>query len=126
MSPRHRSSYSFSAPLAAALQGCSPMFKWANLFIGQTDVADDKSGPGMYYKLRRLLDKAHVDLFDKIFFSCFDGDSAMRSTPLYAGLDSNPAGTSLGAQLKNAGGKPLISGMSKVFVTFLIWPQKRL
>ena len=98
------------------------MFKWANLFIGQTDVADDKSAPGMYYKLRRLLDKTHVDLLDKIFFIFFDGASAMKSTPLYVGLDSNPAGTSLVAQLKNAGARKTTyrEYPSKVFVTFLI------
>ena len=31
--------YSFSAPLAAALQGCTPTFEWGNQFVGQTDVA---------------------------------------------------------------------------------------
>ena len=103
--------YSFSAPLAAALQGCSPLFQWANLFIGQTDVAADKTGAGMYVKLRELLDAAHPDLFELIFFSCFDGCSSMRSIPLYAGLDSYPAGISLHAQLKNVGRKPLLGNL---------------
>ena len=96
--------YSFSAPLAVALQGCSPEFLWANLFLGQTDVADNKSGPEMYRKLKLLLDGCHPTLLIAlIFFSCFDGASAMRSTPIYAGLDSHPAGTSLHAELKRDG-----------------------
>ena len=92
--------YSFSAPLAAALQGCSPTFEWANLFIGQADVAIKRDGEGIYSTLTGLIDKAHVDLIKLIVFSTFDGCSTMRSTPLYAGLDANPAGTSLVAQFK--------------------------
>ena len=95
--------YSFSTPLAAALQGCSPDFLWANLFIGQTDVSDDKSGPGLFQKLFSLLNGTHPELFKRVFMSCFDGASAMRSTPLYAGLDSKPDGRSLVAELKRAG-----------------------
>ena len=35
--------YSSSAPLASALQGCSFDFQWANLFMGQqSDTAKDK------------------------------------------------------------------------------------
>ena len=36
--------FSGSAPLAAALQGCSPDFEWFNAFIGQVDVASKKDG----------------------------------------------------------------------------------
>ena len=122
MSPTHIRSLLLWQPVA--LQGCSPTFNWANLFIGQTDVAEDKSGPGLYSKLRRLVDKAHVDLFDLIYFSCFDGASVMRSTPLYAGLDSNPAGTSLVAELKNAGRKPLIGNLQGLCHLFNLAQKK--
>ena len=44
--------FSFSAPLAASLQACSPDFLWANLFIGQTDVALSKTGEACYKALR--------------------------------------------------------------------------
>ena len=44
-------------------------------------------------------------LWELITFTCFDGASAMRSTPLYAGLDANPAGSSFLAYLKR-NGKP--------------------
>ena len=92
--------YSFSAPLAVALQGCTPSFDWANLFIGQTDVAVKRDGPGLWDKLKALLSATHPELLVLIFFSTFDGASNMRSTPKYAGLDSNPDGTSLVAQFK--------------------------
>ena len=99
--------FSFSAPMAVALSGCSSTFEWANLFIGQECVADDKTGPGLYKKLRVILDGAHPDLWKLIIFSCFDGASAMRSTPMYAGLDTNPTGTSLVAMIKTLGQKEL-------------------
>lgn len=92
--------YSFSAPLAAALSGCTPTFEWANLFIGQVDVAADKSGPGLFNSLRELLNRDGCDLLKRLYFSCFDGASAMRSTPLYAGLDAYPAGRSVLAEIK--------------------------
>lgn len=92
--------YSSSAPLAAALQGCSWDFNWANLFMGQTDVSEDKSGEGCFKKLRDLLNGVDSRLLPLVIFFCTDGASAMRSTPLYAGLDSNPNGISLHAFLK--------------------------
>lgn len=92
--------YSFSAPLAAALCGCTPTFEWANLFVGQTDVVADKTGPGLFASLRKLLNKDGYDLLKKICMSCFDGASTMRSIPLYAGLDGNPTGTSVLACIK--------------------------
>ena len=92
--------YSFSAPLAVALQGCTPSFEWANLFIGQTDVALKRDGPGIWDKLKGLLESTHTEILQLIFFSTFDGASTVRSTPKYAGLDSNPDGTSLVVQIK--------------------------
>ena len=92
--------YSSSAPLSAALQGCSWDFKWANLFMGQSDVSADKSGEGCFESLRSLIRSVHSDLWSLIVFTCFDGASAMRSTPMYAGLDSHPGGKSLHSFLK--------------------------
>ena len=94
--------YSFSAPMAAALQGCTPTFEWLNLFMGQVDVAGDKTGPGLFKALKELLltPDESVDLLKMVYFTCFDGASAMRSTPMYAGLDSHPEGTSLIAEIK--------------------------
>ena len=92
--------YSFSAPLAVALQGCTPTFEWANMFIGQTDVATKRDGPGLWEKLVELLNQTHPELLVLIIFSTFDGASAMRSTPKYAGLDSNPTGSCLVAEMK--------------------------
>ena len=46
--------YSFSAPLAAALQGCSPTFQWASLFMGQVDVVTKRDGAGLYAALVNL------------------------------------------------------------------------
>ena len=75
--------YSGSAPLAAGLQGCTKDFLWANLFIGQDDVANDKAGMGCFRSLKKIVDEADVDIFPKIKISTFDGASAMRSTPKY-------------------------------------------
>ena len=94
--------YSFSAPLAAALQGCSRAFQWANLFMGQVDVSEDKTGEGLFKSLLFFFNKIDPVLFQLIVFSCTDGASAMRSTPKYAGLDSNPHGTSFHAHMKRA------------------------
>ena len=58
--------YSFTAPLAAALQGCSRDFLWGNLFMGQADVAHDKTGKGCYEGFRKICDKADPELFDLI------------------------------------------------------------
>ena len=92
--------YSSSAPLAAALQGCSVDFKFGNLFMGQSDVAADKSGEGCFNVLRDLFNNCDRQLLKLIVWSCFDGASAMRSTPKYAGLDGKPDGISLLAFLK--------------------------
>ena len=94
--------YSFSAPLASALQGCSESFKWANLFMGQVDVAADKTGGGCFQSCRAMLDSIDSELFPRIVFLCTDGASAMRSTPKYAGLDSHVEGTSFHAHMKRA------------------------
>ena len=94
--------YSFSAPLAAALQGCSWDFEWGNLFMGQSDVVDDKSGEGCFASLRSLLNGIDMKLLPLIVFLSTDGASAMRSTPMYAGLDSNPSGKSMHAAMKRA------------------------
>ena len=102
--------FSFTAPLAAALQGCDQDFLWGNVFIGQTDVATDKTGKGIYDALRKLLDGIDDELFDLIVWTCMDGASAMRSIPYYAGLDSKVDGDSLVAQLKK-NGKPLLPNL---------------
>ena len=94
--------FSGSAPLAAALQGCAMDFKWGNLFMGQHDVAHDKTGEGCFNALRDLLHKCHPDLLQLIVWTCFDGASAMRSTSQYAGLDGKQNGISLLAYLKEA------------------------
>ena len=99
--------FSASAPLAVALQGCSPSFEWGLIFMGQTDVATAKTGQGTFLALRSLLDEADTNLFECVMSMCTDGASAMRSTPHYAGLDSNPQGTSLHAEIKRAGKKRL-------------------
>ena len=39
-------------------------------------------------------------IWDRVFFSCTDGASAMRSTPMYAGLDSYPEGISSVSHMK--------------------------
>ena len=92
--------YSNSAPLATALQGCSFDFHWANLFMGQSDASDDKSGEGCWKLLRDQLNGIDPKLLNLIEWLCTDGASAMRSTPMYAGLDSKPDGISLHAFMK--------------------------
>ena len=89
--------FSYTAPLATAIQGCTPDFVWANLFMGQTDVATDKTGKGIYDAQIAMIPQALRDL---IACSCMDGASAMRSTYHYAGLDGNVDGTSFLAWLK--------------------------
>ena len=51
-----------------------------------------------------------ISLWDSIVWSTTDGASAMRSTPMYAGLDSWPRGTSFVAHLKR-NGKPNIGNL---------------
>ena len=95
--------FSSTAPMAVALQGCSTTFVWGLLFMGQTDVATAKTGTAACAALRKMLDQMDERLFEMIKSMCTDGASAMRSTQLYAGLDSNPAGSSMHAVLKRAG-----------------------
>ena len=92
--------YNHTAPLATALQGCNYDFEWANLFMGQSDASTDKSGEGIWKLLRDQLNDIDEGLLSSIKWLCTDGASAMRSTPLYAGLDSKPDGTSLHAFMK--------------------------
>ena len=93
--------FSSSAPLSCGLQGCTKDFTWANLFMGQDDVAEDKTGLGCFNAIKRICDKTDKSLLPKVKFSVFDdGASNMRSTPKYAGLDSKPDGTSVHAFLK--------------------------
>ena len=92
--------YSSSAPMASALQGCSFDFHWANLFMGQSDASEDKTGEGCWKLLRDQLNGIDDKLLARIKWLCTDGASAMRSTPMYAGLDSKPDGTSLHAFMK--------------------------
>ena len=93
--------FSSSAPLAAALQGCSKDFLWGNLFIGQGDVAHDKTGSGCYDVFRKVCDSADPGLFGSIVWICTDGASAMRSTAYYAGLDGKEDGQSFHAYMRH-------------------------
>ena len=100
-------SFSGSAPLASSLQACNPLFEWFNGFSGQRDVAADKTGAGIHRVLKAIIDSLCPDIWPKIMWLCTDGASAMRSTPAYMGLDSNPAGTSLHACMKRSVNKQL-------------------
>ena len=102
--------FSATAPLAAALQACSPEFLWGNLFVGQTDVAVDKTGKGCYIAVRHLVEAVDPTLWELIVWSCTDGASVMRSTHLYAGLDGKPDGESLHAYMKR-NGKPKLPNL---------------
>lgn len=102
--------YSLTAPLAVALQGCDTDFNWGNFFMGQTDVATGKDGAGCYQGVKKVVRKACLDsevdfdkMWAKICFSVTDGASAMRSTPLYAGLDAKEDGESFVSQFKKDG-----------------------
>ena len=92
--------FSGSAPMAASLQGCNSSFEWLNAFVGQIDVAADKTGSGLHDALKKLIDELDGELWEKIIFLCTDGASAMRSIAAYMGLDSNPEGSSLHAMMK--------------------------
>ena len=105
--------WSLTAPLAVALQGCDTNFNWGNYYIGQKDVALTKSGEGCFNATKAVVESVDADLpdlidaeddqpsiWDRVFFSCTDGASAMRSTPMYAGLDSYPEGISLVSHMK--------------------------
>ena len=111
MSADETDAYSLTAPLAVSLQGCDNDFNWANFFIGQEDVATDKSGKGCYEAIKKVILKACMEaegeeeaqLWKSIYFSVTDGASAMRSSPLYAGLDAKEDGESVVAQFKKNG-----------------------
>ena len=92
--------FSFTSPIAVALQGCSRDFLWGNLFMGQADVAHDKTGEGCYEGFRQICDKADPELFDSIVWLCTDGASAMRSTAFYAGLDGKEDGENFQAYMR--------------------------
>ena len=92
--------FSGTAPMAVSLQGCASDFGWLNSFLGQEDVANDKSGEGCYKTLKDIINNANPGLWGRIIFLVTDGASPMRSTSQYAGLDSNPDGTSLHAWMR--------------------------
>ena len=80
--------------------------------MGQVDVADDKkTRDGCFTACRDMLNGIDPRLFEKIVFLCTDGASAMRSTPLYAVLDSHAAGTSFHAHMKRANKKPALPNL---------------
>jgi hypothetical protein len=93
--------FGHDCPFALNLQGCTPFFEWASFFMGQVDVASDKTGAGCFKALNILID----DLWPDVVWSCFDGCSAMRSTHHYAGLDGKPDGSSCHANMRR-NGKP--------------------
>ena len=66
------------------------MFFRVNLFMGQSDAAKDKSGEGCWKLLRDHLNNIDRRILPLVKWLCTDGASAMRSTPMYAGLDGNP------------------------------------
>ena len=109
--------WSLTAPLAVALQGCDRNFNWGNFYIGQQNVALTKTGLGCFNAAKEVVQSANDEfddefanlpdvedcqssLWELIVFSCTDGASAMRSTPMYAGLDCYPEGTSFASQMK--------------------------
>ena len=112
--------WSLTSPLAVALQGCDPEFNWGNFYIGQTDVSLAKDGEGCFKATKRVIQSADdaageipdgmISLWDAIVWSTTDGASAMRSTPMYAGLDSRPRGASFVAHMKRDG-KPNIGNI---------------
>lgn len=113
MSADESDTFSGTAPLAASLQGCSPTFGWMNSMVGQINVAGSKDGEGLHNACRKLINNFQrvgmidiepdtPDLWSKVTSTCFDGASAMRSTSYYAGLDSNPGGTSMHAYMKKS------------------------
>lgn len=99
--------FSGSAPMAASLQAVNSSFEFMNVFAGQVDVAADKTGRGLHEKLKGLIDAIDKTIWPKIFQTCFDGASNMRSSPFYMGLDANPSGTSLHAFMKKSIGPNL-------------------
>ena len=109
--------WSLTAPLAVALQGCNTKFEWGNFFVGQTCVALTKTGAGIYDATKSVVDKADAiagetdnGLWNRCFFLCTDGASNMRSSPMYAGLDSKADGDSFTAQFRQ-NGKPLMPNL---------------
>ena len=127
--------WSLTSPLAVALQGCDPNFNWGNYYIGQKDVALTKTGEGCFNATKEVVqsvDDEFADLpdllpaedpryddeftedapslWDRVFFSCTDGASAMRSTPMYAGLDCYPEGISFVSHMKRDN-KPLLGNV---------------
>ena len=97
--------------------------------MGQTDVATGKDGAGCYQGVKKVVRKACLDsevdfdkMWAKICFSVTDGASAMRSTPLYAGLDAKEDGESFVSQFKKDG-KPNMATFI-VYVIISIWHSK--
>ena len=69
---------------------CDAEFNWRVQFIGQEDCEGNKDGEAIWKLVKKtFVDQGFADIWEKLECVGTDGDSTMRSTPKYSGLDCN-------------------------------------